>query len=238
MARRQRSFQLVPKKFSPAAARSVSVPGHQGGKALLALPQLPFPLKVAFPATMSPVWRWAMPTATTSSIVRCEDCDEKYFIHEEHWNPAMWGIVGSVDFRSLLEEASFVLEGVAPEIIERLVDFGGTKVFATKGSYLLKQGTENTKIIILGQGQLGAQVDGQQIGYVVPGQMIGEFAFIKKEPAFADVVVESDLAYFLVLDHSSVSDILGEHPEVLCRMRMLMRQRELQKVAHTITSRK
>jgi len=86
--------------------------------------------------------------------------------------------------------------------------------------------------------QLGAPQRPPRAAYVVPGQMIGERAFVLKENAIADAVVLSDLAYFLVLEHANVLDILGEDPEVLGRMKILVREREFQLKAQAITAKK
>mmetsp|Transcript_91635 Transcript_91635/g.258735 ORF Transcript_91635/g.258735 Transcript_91635/m.258735 type:complete len:244 (-) Transcript_91635:220-951(-) len=222
--------------FCYVASKFLSSPRPQRQRQSLAASLLPAPLQGLAVAGALERFR-ALPTAMAATAALCEECDAA-FIHEEDFTPQMRDIVTRVDFLTLLEEASFVLDGVAPHIIEKLVALAGQKVFAAKGQCLIKQGVANTKIIILGQGHLSIHVDGQHVAYVVPGQMIGERAFVLKENAIADAVVLSDLAYFLVLEHANVLDILGEDPEVLGRMKILVREREFQLKAQAITAKK
>lgn len=147
-------------------------------------------------------------------------------------------VVQRVDFQTILEEASFVMEGLEPELIEKLVDYAGTKVFAPKGTLLTEDGKESDTLFVLGHGKLGVFIDGRHVSYVVPGEIIGEHAMLKKAPAVADVKVLSDLAYILILDQASVRECLAEHPEVLDRMNIVVHQLEMQRRAAALVSRR
>jgi len=146
--------------------------------------------------------------------------------HEEDYSGKMKAIAGAVDFRRMLEEGCFLFEGVDPVIIERLVF--GQKVFASRGTLLIEEGEENSAVFILGHGELSINVHGTKVADVRPGQVVGLYTMLKRSPASADVRVESDVAYLLVLRHGHFMACLDDNPEVLGKMQILLHQRELQ----------
>lgn len=159
---------------------------------------------------------------------------EHSFIHEADFTPQMSEIAKKVCLRTILAEGCYILDGVEDHIIERLAF--GDKVFATKGSTLIEQGAENSDVFVVGHGLLSVIHDGVQVASIGPGQVIGLYTMLKKTAASADVRVDSDMAYVLVLRHSHFMGCLDGSPEVLERMRMLLRQREMQNKAAEVLS--
>lgn len=151
---------------------------------------------------------------------------EHMYVHQEDFSSRMKDIAASVDFRCMLEEGCFLFDGVAPHIVERLVF--GQKVFAAKGTLLIEEGEENSAVFIVGHGELSINVQGTKVADVRPGQVVGLYTMLKRSPASADVRVESDVAYLLVLRHGHFMACLDDNPEVLGKMQMLLHQREMQ----------
>uniref|UniRef100_A0A7S4V6V1 Cyclic nucleotide-binding domain-containing protein n=1 Tax=Alexandrium monilatum TaxID=311494 RepID=A0A7S4V6V1_9DINO len=147
-------------------------------------------------------------------------------IHEEDFTLEMRTIAGQVDFRSMLQEGSFVFQGVDSQVIERLVF--GQKVFARRGTVLIEEGQENSAVFVVGHGSLSVHVGETHVAAVGPGQVIGLMAMFKKSAATATVRVESDVAYLLVLRYGHFMACLDDDPEVHKRLQLLVHQRELQ----------
>jgi hypothetical protein len=148
------------------------------------------------------------------------------FIHETEFTNEMQDIAGRTDFRTIIEEGCFCLEGVPDNVLEKL--FGGQKVFARKGTVLIEEGAENTAVFLVGNGLLSVKCKGVQITSAGPGQIEGFYAMLKKTLAPATVTVESDTAYVLQLSHEHFLSCVDENPEVLARMQSILRERELQ----------
>mmetsp|Transcript_78464 Transcript_78464/g.254840 ORF Transcript_78464/g.254840 Transcript_78464/m.254840 type:complete len:235 (+) Transcript_78464:166-870(+) len=159
-------------------------------------------------------------------LKRTTDMREYSLLHDEDFSPSMKAIAGKVDFRRMLEEGCFLFDRVDPHIIERLVF--GQKVFASRGSLLIEEGEENSAVFIVGHGWLSISVGGVKVAEVGPGQVVGLYTMLKRSPASADVRVESDTAYLLVLRHGHFMACLDDNPEVLGKMQILLHQRELQ----------
>eukprot|EP00931_Biecheleriopsis_adriatica_P050700 TRINITY_DN29379_c0_g1_i1.p1 TRINITY_DN29379_c0_g1~~TRINITY_DN29379_c0_g1_i1.p1 ORF type:complete len:256 (+),score=39.85 TRINITY_DN29379_c0_g1_i1:91-768(+) len=172
---------------------------------------------------------WSPRRVLCQSRPRSTDELEFSFIHEQDWTPAMRRISGAVDFNSVLQEGCFLVEGVAPEVIDRLSI--GQKVFVQKGTVLIEEGAENSAVYAVGYGLLSVKVNGVQVASIGPGQIVGLYAMLKRTPASATVSVESDTAYVMQLRHHHFMAHLEDHPEVMARMQMILHQREMQNKA-------
>ncbi|CAK0837860.1 unnamed protein product, partial [Prorocentrum cordatum] len=139
------------------------------------------------------------------------------FVREGDFTPRMMEIASEVDFRSMLTEGSFLFEGVAGNIIERL-GFGD-KVFVTKGTTLIEAGADNSDVFVVGHGLLSVWVGGVRVASVGPGQVIGLYTLLKKTHASASVRVDSEVAYVLVLRHSYFMSCFEGSLEVVERIR-------------------
>lgn len=158
------------------------------------------------------------------------------YVHECDFTPEMREIAATVDFRGMLEDGCFLLEGVDTQTIEKLVF--GLKVFAKKGTLLIEEGEPNDAVFVVGSGVLGVYVHGVHIASVGPGQVIGLYTMLKKTMASADVRVESGEAYLLQLRHGHFMNCVGDNHEVIGRMHMMLHQRELQNKAADMISKK
>mmetsp|Transcript_52436 Transcript_52436/g.125286 ORF Transcript_52436/g.125286 Transcript_52436/m.125286 type:complete len:233 (-) Transcript_52436:208-906(-) len=166
--------------------------------------------------------------------VQCEDAKfrratsirEFDHIRQEHFTPEMSKIAHAVDFRSLLVEGCFLLEGVGPDVIERLVF--GERFFVTRGTYLIKEGLENSALFLVGHGTLSVSSHGVHVASVGPGGVVGLVSMLREAPASADVCVESESAYLLELRHHHFLACLDNDPAVIGRLHLMLHQRELQ----------
>ncbi len=115
--------------------------------------------------------------------------------------------------------------------------FGDRLKHVEAGSRLFSAGEQGTEIFLLFSGEIGIYLEGEggleRIGEVQPGQMLGEIAYLLKEPRGATVAAEKD-SLLLEIAPETFDELVQKSPQVsrgvirgMARLlRLTLRQRQ------------
>ena len=92
------------------------------------------------------------------------------------------------------------------------------------GVQVVTEGEEGDELYIVRAGEVAIQHGDDVIAYVGPGSVFGEFAVLDPAPRSADVVATADTD-LLILDRTTLLDLMGRQPEVAAEIiTMLVRR--------------
>lgn len=148
----------------------------------------------------------------------------------ENWTQKQNDISKHVRFEDLLAKNE-AFKNAPKDLIKRLVDECGTKIFAKRGAKLISQNDINDKLFVVGHGALIVEIDEQAVAKVNSGESVGEQAVITSQKAKADVSVSSSSAYLLVIEKEGLMKVLQEHPQLVEDMLTIISRREVQNTA-------
>ena len=95
------------------------------------------------------------------------------------------------------------------EVLSRL----STRIDVKEGSVLMREGAFGNEVLLLVQGQLLVERDGELIASAAPGAVVGERAVILNEPRGATVRVAKD-STILAMTRSEFNTLLAECPSI------------------------
>ena len=95
------------------------------------------------------------------------------------------------------------------EVLSRL----STRIDVKEGSVLMREGAFGNEVLLLVQGQLLIERDGELIASAAPGAVVGERAVILNEPRGATVRVAKD-STILAMTRSEFNTLLAEGPSI------------------------
>lgn len=95
---------------------------------------------------------------------------------------------------------------------------------ANNGDTLVREGDQGNELMLLLDGNVSVQRNGQSVNTMGPGEYFGELSLLDGEPRSADVVAVSP-ARVLTIDHPAFEQVLASEPSLaqkiilnLCRM--------------------
>jgi CRP-like cAMP-binding protein len=86
-----------------------------------------------------------------------------------------------------------------------------------EGSWVLRQGAQNTGLFIIIDGEVGVVIDGEELATLTTGSFFGEISVLLAEPPTASVVARAPLKC-LVIPAGRTEEFLLAHPRVMYRM--------------------
>ena len=113
---------------------------------------------------------------------------------------------------------------VAEESLKKIAPFTQVDEFAPGVTFIREGGFAND-FFVIEEGSAKVERDGKHIADVGPGDVVGEGALLEKAPRSASVTA-TDTVRVIKIEHWEVSRLKKSAPEVIDRLRDLVRERQ------------
>lgn len=97
------------------------------------------------------------------------------------------------------------------------------------GTVLMEQGSRPHELEVIVEGSADVLVDGNKVGEVGPGAVLGEIALLNRGTRSATVVTTSP-ARLIVISGSAFDDLMDQHPEIADELRAMAATRAAKNV--------
>jgi CRP/FNR family transcriptional regulator, cyclic AMP receptor protein len=114
-----------------------------------------------------------------------------------------------------------VFSELAPDELRRLATFA-TEASVPAGERILREGDFSTELIAIEEGTAAIRHDGQTLGTVGPGDVVGEIGLLRKAQRNADVIANSPMR-LIKLSHWEIRRMSRE---TLSRIEAVVQQRQ------------
>jgi len=105
-----------------------------------------------------------------------------------------------------------------------VVGRGATELTLTAGQHLMRAGSTAREMVVVLEGELSIQSDGEELASVGPGGFAGEMGLLTDEPRSADVFSKTDVTV-VHIDSRSFDAILEEAPQIAVKMLPIVAKR-------------
>ncbi|MEL6893442.1 MAG: cyclic nucleotide-binding domain-containing protein [Actinomycetota bacterium] len=99
------------------------------------------------------------------------------------------------------------------------------------GQVLMRAGSTAREMVVVIDGELGVEQDGEEIATIGPGGFAGEMGLLTDGPRNATVTAKSDVTV-MHIDSRSFDNVLDEAPQIAVKMLPVVAQRVLDHSSH------
>ena len=107
-----------------------------------------------------------------------------------------------------------------------VVGRGATELTLSAGQHLMRAGSTAREMVVVLEGELSIQSDGEEVATVGPGGFAGEMGLLTDEPRSADVFSKTDVTV-VHIDSRSFDAILEEAPQIAVKMLPVVAKRAI-----------